>query len=133
LCGAGRKRSTLTAAPTCQPARRLTQVSFARSSAGLSLVALRRALARTFGSSRPLVTVEVHLAGGLPAFKLVGLPDTEVRESRDRVRVALQNAQLEFPSRKIAVKWLYDALGVGIGAQRSFALSDVCVRRVTRP
>lgn len=56
------------------------------------------------GLDAPLVTVEVHLAGGLPAFNLVGLPDTEVREARDRVRAALQNAQFDFPARKIAVE-----------------------------
>src|SRR6202142_1939126 len=49
------------------------------------------------------VTVEVHLAGGLPAFNLVGLPETEVKESRDRVRAALQNSQFEFPARRITV------------------------------
>jgi len=63
-------------------------------------VVLARGLA---GLDAPLVTVEVHLAGGLPAFNLVGLPDTEVKESRDRVRAALQNAQFEFPARKITV------------------------------
>jgi magnesium chelatase family protein len=63
-------------------------------------VVLSRGLA---GLDAPLVTVEVHLAGGLPAFNLVGLPDTEVRESRDRVRAALQNAQFDFPARKITV------------------------------
>jgi magnesium chelatase family protein len=55
------------------------------------------------GAEAPLVSVEVHLAGGLPAFNLVGLPDAEVRESKDRVRAALQNAQFEFPARKITV------------------------------
>jgi magnesium chelatase family protein len=55
------------------------------------------------GFDAPPVTIEVHLATGLPAFNLVGLPDTEVRESRDRVRAALQNAQFEFPSRKVTV------------------------------
>jgi magnesium chelatase family protein len=55
------------------------------------------------GFDAPPVTVEVHLAGGLPAFNLVGLPETEVRESRDRVRAALQNAQFEFPARRITV------------------------------
>ncbi len=55
------------------------------------------------GFDAPRVTVEVHLAGGLPAFNLVGLPDTEVKEARDRVRAALQNAQFEFPARKITV------------------------------
>ena len=55
------------------------------------------------GFDEPPVEVEVHLAGGLPAFNLVGLPDTEVKESRDRVRAALQNAQFDFPARKITV------------------------------
>ena len=49
------------------------------------------------------VTVEVHLAGGLPAFTLVGLPDTEVKEARDRVRAAIQNCRFEFPQRRITV------------------------------
>src|ERR671929_1544337 len=51
----------------------------------------------------PEVTVEVHLANGLPAFTIVGLPETEVKESRDRVRAALQNARFEFPARRITV------------------------------
>jgi magnesium chelatase family protein len=49
------------------------------------------------------VTVEVHLASGLPTFTLVGLPDTEVREARDRVRAALLTAGFEFPQRRITV------------------------------
>ena len=59
-----------------------------------------RALA---GMEAPLVTVEVHLSNGLPSFNLVGLPETEVKESKDRVRSALLNAQFEFPSRRITV------------------------------
>ena len=55
------------------------------------------------GLDAPPVAVEVHLATGLPAFNLVGLPDTEVKESRERVRAALQNAEFEFPRRKITV------------------------------
>lgn len=51
----------------------------------------------------PEVVVEVHLANGLPAFSLVGLPDTEVREARDRVRAAIQTSQFEFPQRRITV------------------------------
>lgn len=43
------------------------------------------------------VTVEVHLANGLPSFSLVGLADTEVKEARERVRCALQNSGFEFP------------------------------------
>ena len=59
-----------------------------------------RALA---GLAAPPVEVEVHLAGGLPGVNLVGLPEAEVREARDRVRAALQNANFDFPSRKVTV------------------------------
>jgi magnesium chelatase family protein len=52
------------------------------------------------GLQAPLVTVEVHLANGLPSFTLVGLADTEVKEARERVRAALSNAGLEFPFNK---------------------------------
>jgi magnesium chelatase family protein len=67
----------------------------------MSLAVLRsRALA---GMSAPEVTVEVHLAAGLPSFTLVGLPETEVKEARDRVRAAIQNSRFEFPARRITV------------------------------
>ncbi len=59
-----------------------------------------RALA---GMEAPLVTVEVHLANGLPQFTIVGLPETEVKESKDRVRAVLLNARFEFPARRITV------------------------------
>lgn len=49
----------------------------------------------------PEVSVEVHLANGLPSFSIVGLPDLEVRESRERVRAALQNGGFDFPARRI--------------------------------
>jgi len=52
------------------------------------------------GLKAPAVTVEVHLANGLPNFALVGLADTEVREARERVRSAILNSGLEFPSNK---------------------------------
>ncbi len=55
------------------------------------------------GMMAPEVRVEAHLAGGLPAFTLVGLPETEVKEARDRVRAALQNSRFEFPARRITV------------------------------
>jgi len=55
------------------------------------------------GMAAPEVTVEVHLANGLPSFTLVGLPDTEVREARERVRAALQNSRFDFPTRRITV------------------------------
>jgi magnesium chelatase family protein len=52
------------------------------------------------GLAAPEVTVEVHLANGLPNFTLVGLADTEVKEARERVRAALQNSGLAFPHNK---------------------------------
>ena len=55
------------------------------------------------GLEAPPVTVEVHLSAGLPGFTLVGLPETSVKEARDRVRSALINSGFEFPDRKITV------------------------------
>lgn len=67
----------------------------------MSLAVLHsRALA---GVEAPPVDVEVHLANGLPSFTIVGLPEAEVKESKDRVRAALQNARFEFPMRRITV------------------------------
>ena len=59
-----------------------------------------RALA---GMAAPPVEVEAHLAPGLPAFNIVGLPDTEVKESRDRVRAAIIQSGFDFPKKKITV------------------------------
>lgn len=55
------------------------------------------------GLDAPLVTVEVHLTGGLPGLSIVGLPEAAVRESKDRVRSALINARFEFPARRITI------------------------------
>ena len=63
-------------------------------------VVYSRALA---GVEAPPVTVEAHLANGLPSFTIVGLPEAEVKEAKDRVRAALQNARFEFPARRITV------------------------------
>ena len=63
---------------------------------GLALVQSRALL----GLDAPSVTVEVHLANGLPSFTLVGLADVEVKEARERVRAAIVNAGLEFPNNK---------------------------------
>jgi magnesium chelatase family protein len=51
----------------------------------------------------PLVTVEVHIANGLPAFNIVGLPETSVKESKDRVRSAIINCGYEFPAKRITI------------------------------
>lgn len=67
----------------------------------MSLAVLRsRALA---GLSAPEVAVEVHLANGLPGLTLVGLPETEVKEARDRVRAALLNSGFDFPAKRITI------------------------------
>lgn len=55
------------------------------------------------GVNAPLVTVEVHISAGLPSLAIVGLPETAVKESKDRVRSAILNSHLEFPSRRITV------------------------------
>lgn len=55
------------------------------------------------GMNAPPVIVEVHLSGGLPSFTLVGLPEVEVKESRERVRAAIMTSGFEFPSRRITV------------------------------
>src|SRR5690606_39221346 len=55
------------------------------------------------GIRAPAVRVEVHLSNGLPALHIVGLPETAVKESKDRVRSALLNAQFEFPARRITI------------------------------
>ncbi len=55
------------------------------------------------GLDAPEVNVEVHLSGGLPSLSIVGLPETAVKESKDRVRSAIQNSGFEFPRRRITI------------------------------
>ena len=64
--------------------------------------------AKTFGETTcgingEEIIVEVDISNGLPAFELVGLPDTSVRESRERVRAALKNSGYKFPMTRITV------------------------------
>ena len=66
---------------------------------GLSLVHSRACA----GVDAPLITVEVHLSGGLPSMHLVGLPETAVRESKDRVRAALLNSGFKWPDSRITI------------------------------
>ena len=65
-------------------------------------LAVLHSRART-GVQAPPVTVEVHLAPGLPSLSIVGLPEMAVKESKDRVRGALLNSHFEFPARRITV------------------------------
>lgn len=55
------------------------------------------------GITAPLVTVEVHISNGLPALNLVGLPETAVKESKDRVRGAIINSHFQFPMQRITI------------------------------
>ena len=66
---------------------------------GLALVHSRAGV----GVSAPEVTVEVHLGGGLPRMSMVGLPETAVREAKDRVKAALLNAGFKFPQVHITI------------------------------
>ena len=64
------------------------------------------AVVKTFagqGVAAPEVSVEIHLANGLPAFQLVGMAETSVKEARERVRSALINSGFEFPAKRITV------------------------------
>jgi len=56
-----------------------------------------------FGIQAPLITVEIHLSNGLPGLSIVGLPETAVKESKDRVRSAILNSHFEFPQRRITI------------------------------
>jgi magnesium chelatase family protein len=55
------------------------------------------------GIHAPSVSVEVHISNGLPSLTIVGLPETEVKESKERVRSALLNSNFTFPSRRITI------------------------------
>jgi len=59
--------------------------------------------AAVFGVEAYPVQIEVDVSFGLPSFTMVGLPDTTVRESRDRVRLAIRNSGFEFPPHRITV------------------------------
>ena len=50
-----------------------------------------------------LINVEVDISGGLPYLEIVGLPDASVKEAKERVRIAIKNSDIEFPSRRIIV------------------------------
>lgn len=65
----------------------------------LSIIYTRAAL----GVTAPLVTVEVHISNGLPGLTIVGLPETTVKEARDRVRSAIINSGYEFPAKRITI------------------------------
>ncbi len=69
---------------------------------GLAIIHSRASV----GVEAPVVTVEVHISSGMPAFTLVGLPETTVKESRDRVRSAILNSEFEFPAKRITINFI---------------------------
>lgn len=58
-----------------------------------------------FGISAPLITIEIHISNGLPGLTMVGLPETTVREARDRVRSAIINSGYTFPAKRSPSIW----------------------------
>src|SRR5690606_34328550 len=56
-----------------------------------------------FGVTAPQVRVEVHISPGLPSLSIVGMPETAVKESKDRVRAAIMNSGFEFPPHRITI------------------------------
>ena len=57
----------------------------------------------SLGIDAPPVTIEVHLSPGMPSLSIVGLPETAIKESKDRVRSAILNSQFTFPARHIVI------------------------------
>ena len=88
------------------------------------------------GLDAHLIDVEVDIAGGLPQFSVVGLPDATVRESRDRVRSALKNTGFHFPAKKITVNLsgeillLKETIAIGILLAEEVIESDSLTHRV---
>src|SRR5207302_830901 len=81
----------------------LTRPASTQHGSGAVMSVARVACRALVGLQAPLVHVEVSLASGLPAFCIVGLPATVVKESKERVRAALLNSRFEFPAGRITV------------------------------
>src|SRR5213078_67756 len=116
------------------------------STAGGAVMSVARVACRALvGLQAPLVHVEVSLASGLPAFCIVGLPATVVRESKERLRAELLNSPFEFPAGRITVTLapadlpkeggrfdLPIALGLLLASGQIRAPADTCGTRVAR-
>ena len=86
------------------------------------------------GLEAHLIEIEVDIGGGLPQFSIVGLPDTTVRESRDRVRTALKNAGFTFPARKITVNLAPAGIRKeGSGLDLGIAIGILVAREILSP
>ena len=101
-------RAPPTGPAACPAARADRRLPVSRPGVGAKLATARRVLARLWsaallGVEASLVRVEVDVSFGLPTFSMVGLPDSSVRESRDRVRSAIRNSGFEFPAHRITI------------------------------
>lgn len=86
------------------------------------------------GIDAHLIDVEVDIAGGLPQFSVVGLPDATVKESRDRVRSALKNTGFHFPAKKITVNLAPAGIKKeGSGLDLAIALAILVAEEVIPP
>jgi magnesium chelatase family protein len=86
------------------------------------------------GLDAHLIDVEVDIAGGLPQFSVVGLPDATVKESRDRVRSALKNTGFHFPAKKITVNLApADIKKEGAGLDLAIAIGILVAEEVIVP
>ncbi len=86
------------------------------------------------GLKAHLIEIEVDIGGGLPQFSIVGLPDTTVRESRDRVRTALKNTGFSFPARKITVNLAPAGIKKeGSGLDLGIAIGILIAREILSP
>src|SRR6266852_4805391 len=86
------------------------------------------------GIEAATVSVEVDVAPGLPSFTTVGLPDSAVRESRDRVRAAIKNAGFEFPVERITVNLApADLRKEGVAFDLPMALGILCATGLVKP
>ena len=96
---------------------------------------IARALSASLtGVDATVVAVEVDVTSGLPSFATVGLPDSSVRESRDRVRAAIKNSGFEFPMERITVNLApADMRKVGAGFDLPMALALLAATGVIKP
>jgi magnesium chelatase family protein len=90
--------------------------------------------ATVLGASGQPVTVEVHVASGLPSYRLVGMPDATCRESRDRVRAAVMSSGLQWPQKCITVNLAPSApRKVGAGLDLAIAIGVLVASGVVAP
>ena len=90
------------------------------------------------GLDATLVHVEVDVTAGMPAFSVVGLPDTIIEESRERVRAAVRNSDFTFPSARITVnlapalirkRGAFDLpIALGIVGNKTVFRADICAK-----